>query len=321
MANEISLFRDKNAALPAAARGVDEITKALMGGSSIGKRISILGGVWRMIAGGEEIAKNEDRNLDVVIVNAAAKTSRSYYKGTYSEESKGQLPDCWSNDGIKPDPKSEAPQASACANCPMNVAGSGQGTSRACRFHRRVAVVLANNIEQGEVFQLVLPSQSIFGKAEDGKMPLEAYARFIGGHGLSINSVVTELKFDTSSATPKIVFRAVRPLTEDEMDAVIEHGQSQDAINAITFNPAQTDRQGAAEKPAAETKKVEKKTEVFRDEPAAEPKAKKTKTAPAPVEEPEEEETPQVRSKTKPAEEPNELAAVLGAWGDDDDED
>ena len=116
MANEITLFRDKNASLPAAVRGVDDLTKSLMGAASIGKRISILGGVWRMVAGGEEIAKNEDRNLDVVIVNAAAKTSRSYYKGTYSEESKGNAPDCWSQDGVKPDPKAEAPQASACAN-------------------------------------------------------------------------------------------------------------------------------------------------------------------------------------------------------------
>ena len=267
--------------------------------------------------GGEEIDKIEERNLDVVIVNAAAKTSRSYYEGTYSEDSAGALPDCWSNDGTKPDPKSEKPQASACANCPMNVAGSGQGTSRACRFHRRIAVVLANNVD-GDVYQLVLPSQSIFGKAEDGKMPLEAYARFIGGHSLSINSVVTELKFDTASATPKIIFRAVRPLSEDEMDSVIDQGQSQDAIQAITFNPAQTDRQGAAEKPAekAPAKQTKKKEpEVFRDAP--EPEAPKAAKKPAPVEE-EEADEPVVRSKPK-TEESKELTDVLSAWGDDDD--
>ena len=310
MSNDLALFRDKNAVLPASTRGIDELTKSLMGGSgSVGKRISIMGGVWRMIVGGEEIAKVEDRNLDVVIVNAAAKTSRSYYKGAYSEETKGQLPTCWSNDGIKPDAKSEAPQSSACATCPMNVAGSGQGTSRACRFSRRIAVVLANNVE-GEVFQLVLPAQSIFGKAEGGKMPLEAYAKFIGGHGLSISSVVTELKFDTASATPKIIFRAVRPLTEDEMETAIEKGQSQDAIQAITFNPAQTDRTGSA--PAAKpVPKVEEELPVFRDAPApkAEPKEKV-------VEAPEAEE-PVVRAKAK-AEPAKDLEDVLSAWGDDD---
>ena len=310
MSNDLALFRDKNAVLPASTRGIDELTKSLMGGSaSVGKRISIMGGVWRMIVGGEEIAKVEDRNLDVVIVNAAAKTSRSYYKGAYSEETKGQLPTCWSNDGIKPDAKSEAPQSSACATCPMNVAGSGQGTSRACRFSRRIAVVLANNVE-GEVFQLVLPAQSIFGKAEAGKMPLEAYAKFIGGHGLSISSVVTELKFDTASATPKIIFRAVRPLTEDEMEVAIEKGQSQDAIQAITFNPAQTDRTTSA--PAAKpTPKVEEEQPIFRDAPApkAAPKEKVVETPEA--------EEPVVRAKAK-AEPAKDLEDVLSAWGDDD---
>jgi len=303
MSTEMSLFRDKNASLPATlSRGVDDLTKSLMGSAgNIGKRISILGGVWRLIVGGEEIAKVEERSLDVVIVNAAAKNSRTYYKGAYSEDSKGQAPDCWSNDGVKPDAKSESPQASACANCPMNIAGSGSGTSRACRFSRRIAVVMANDVHNSEVYQLILPAQSIFGKVEGGKMPLEAYAKFIGGHGLSISSVVTELKFDTASATPKIVFRAVRPLDEEEMDIVIEKGQSQDAINAITYNPAQTDRAVQA-KPAP---KAVEEPAVFRDAPA--PKQEK-------VVEPDE---PVVRAKPK-AEPVKDLEDILSAWGSDD---
>ena len=310
MANDITLFRDKNAALPAQVRGIDELTKSLMGGGSIGKRISILGGVWRMVVGGEEIAKVEDRSIDVVIVNAAAKNSRSYYKGAYSEETKGQLPTCWSNDGVKPDPKSEAPQSSACATCPMNVAGSGQGTSRACRFSRRIAIVLANDVANSEVYQLVLPAQSIFGKVDGGKMPLEAYAKFIGGHGLSISSVVTELKFDTASATPKIIFRAVRPLTEDEMETAIEKGQSQDAVQAITFNPAQTDRTSGA--PAIkQAPEVKEEVPVFRDAPT--PKVQPEKE----VEKAEEAEEPMVRAKAK-AEPAKDLEDVLSMWGDDD---
>lgn len=306
MSTELTLFRDKNVAIPAhLTRGTDALTKSLMGGSSIGKRISIMGGVWRMIAGGEEIAKVEDRSIDVVIVNAAADNSRTYYKGAYSEETKGQLPTCWSNDGVKPDPKSEAPQASACATCPMNVAGSGQGTSRACRFSRRLAVVLANDVESSDVFQLVLPAQSIFGKAEGSKMPLAAYANFINGHGLSISSVVTELKFDTASATPKIIFRAVRPLTEEEMEVVIEKGKSQDAIQAITYNPAQTDKSTKTEsvKPAPTPEKEEP---VFRD------------TKPQPKKETEVTEEPMVRAKAK-AEPAKDLESVLSAWGDDED--
>ena len=137
-------------------------------------------------------------------------------------------------------------------------------------------------------------------------MPLEAYANFIGGNGLSISSIVTELKFDTASATPKIIFRAVRPLTEEEMEAVIEKGQSQDAIQAVTFNPSQSDKSKAA--PAAIAAPKVEEAPVFRDAPA--PKAQ-------PKKEVEVEEEPVVR--TKPKVEPaKDLEDVLSAWGDDE---
>ena len=43
MSTEMTLFRDSNAKLPAhLTRNLDDLTKSLMGGSSVGKRISIL---------------------------------------------------------------------------------------------------------------------------------------------------------------------------------------------------------------------------------------------------------------------------------------
>lgn len=315
MSTELALFRDKNAVIPAhRIPGGDELTKSLMGSESVGKRISIKGSVFRMIVGGEEIDKIEERSLDVVIVAAAPKTSRTYYEGNY-QEGIAALPDCWSNDGLKPDPKSDKPQASSCANCPMNVAGSGQGSSRACRYSRRLAVVLANNIDGSDIFQVVLPAQSIFGKAENNKMPLEAYARFIHGHGLTVNSVVTEMRFDTSSATPKLTFRAVRPLDENEVAVVVDKGSSQEAISAITFNPAQPDNtKPKAALTAPEDKPATKKAKVFREAPKAAPKAE----APAAQEEEEEAPAPTVRASKKAAAPEDDLDDLLNAWGSDD---
>ena len=164
--SEVSLFLDPKAVVPAHLKqGIDDLTKSLMGGSIGSKRISIRGRVFRMIVDGQEVAKNEDRSMDVVIVNGAEFTSRSYYAGTY-QEGQNSGPDCWSNDGKTPDARSENIQSSSCADCPMNIAGSGQGTSRACRYSRRIAVVMANDVHNSEVYQLVLPSQSIFGKVE-----------------------------------------------------------------------------------------------------------------------------------------------------------
>ena len=155
-----------------------------------------------MLDGGKEIAKNDERAMNIVIVAAAPYNSRSFYSKTFSEGSTGLLPDCFSDDGITPSPRSENKQCATCKDCPQNIAGSGQGTSRACRFSRRLAVLLEND-QKGEVMQLTLPASSIFGKADNGKMPLEAYVKLLGANRVSVTSVVTEMRFDTSSSDRK----------------------------------------------------------------------------------------------------------------------
>ena len=291
MANDLSLLGGN---LPAHLQGqLDETTKALMGGQSSGgstKRISIRGSVFRMIDGGKEIAKNDDRAMNIVIVAAAPYNSRSFYTKTFSEGSAGLMPDCFSDDGITPNARSENKQAASCKDCPQNIAGSGNGQSRACRFSRRLAVLLEND-QKGEVMQLTLPASSIFGKAEDGKMPLEAYVKLLGANRVSVTSVVTEMRFDTSSSTPKLTFKAVRYLEADEFANAQEKGKSPEAKNAIGANPAELD------KPALPQAK-----------PAAAPAPKAEKVEAEPVAE------PTKRTAKKEAEAPKDINSVLDDW-------
>lgn len=203
--------------------------------------------------------------MNIVIVAANPAVSRTYYAGAY-EEGKTISPDCWSNDGVSPDSKVKDPQSSKCATCPQNIAGSAtQGNGRACRYSQRLAVTLENDL-QGDVYQLTLPAQSIFGNVEGGKMPMQAYAKFLGGHGLPITAVVTEMRFDTASATPKLTFKAVRPLEEEELLTCQAKGQTPEAKAAIDATPAMLDgakpkaaEPAAAPAPAAEPVKREKK--------------------------------------------------------------
>lgn len=218
----------------------DETTKNLSGGMGDSKRISIRGGIFRMVVGGKEVAKNEERSMDVVIVKAAEHVSRQYYAGPYNPDEAGKAPDCWSSDGRKPDASVEKPQGATCATCPQNIAGSGQGKSRACRYQQRVAVVMAGDME-GDVYQLALPATSIFGDAEGAKMPLHAYGRFLAGHGVPVTAVVTEMKFDTDVETPKLTFRPKRPLTEDEYSACQKQGGTPEAASAVTMLVASRD--------------------------------------------------------------------------------
>ncbi len=271
-----------NQNLPAHLRsldGIDETTKALMGGGGGSKRISIEGGVWRMMVNGKEVARNEERVMNVVIVAAAPKVSRTYYAGVY-KKGVASAPDCWSADGEVPDAKAKNPQSKACKDCPQNIKGSGQGDSRACRFSQRLAVVLENDIS-GDVYQLTLPSQSIFGEGEPGKWPLQTYAKMIGSKGVPITSVVTEMRFDTNSATPKLTFKPARFLETDEFNTALGKGKTGDAIKAITMTVAQVDGVDS-EVPAQETEKAEaSKVEA---EAVEEPtkRASKKDEAPAP---------------------------------------
>jgi hypothetical protein len=230
---------------------LSSLAKALVGNTgSTGKRISVKGGVFRLYVDGKEITAIDERHLDVVIVNAAPKISRTFYAGAYDENAAGKAPDCWSADGDKPDITAKEKQSPTCATCPQNIKGSGQGDSRACRFSQRVAVVLANDME-GDVMQLSLAATSIFGKAEGDNRPLQAYARWLAEQGIDPGTLVTRLKFDTAVATPKLFFKAMRWLTDEEYAVCKKQGTTDDALKAVTMNVAQMDgvQKAAAEGP------------------------------------------------------------------------
>jgi len=277
MSNDLAML---DIGLPAHLKSMelDDTTKALMGSGGGGsKRISIEGGVWRLLVNGKEIAQKEERNLNVVIVAASSKVSRTYYEGVY-KKGVTSTPDCWSPNGDYPDASAKHPQSKSCATCPQNVKGSGQGDGRACRFSQRIAVVLDNDIG-GDVFQLVLPSTSIFGEGESGKWPLQMYAKMIGAKGCPITAVVTEMRFDTASSTPKITFKPVRFLESNEIGTAIEQGKSPEAIKAITMTVAaeKTDAP-KLEAPAV----AEKAPAVAEEEPAEPTKRASKKEEPAP---------------------------------------
>jgi hypothetical protein len=285
---------------------LDDITKSLMGGGGgNSKRISIKGGVWRMMVNGKEIAKNEDRSMNVVIVNAAPKVSRTFYLKQYSEGGDVTAPDCWSADGEVPDAKAQNPQAKRCVDCAQNVKGSGQGDSRACRYSQRLAVVLANDIK-GDVFQLTLPAASIFGEGAPGKWPLQTYAKMIGSKGIPISTVVTEMRFDTDSATPKLTFKPVKVLEKADALAAIEQGKSESAVKAITMTVAEMDKAKAPPKLSAPD--ADPLADMRGDEPAAAPEKVQAESVEEPVK--------RTAKKDEPVADKKDLSKILDEWDD-----
>lgn len=274
MSNEMTLFGGKQ--LPAHLQNlaVDATTKALAGAAGGGRRISIKGSVFRMIEDGKQVAENEDRAMNIVVVAAAPSVNRQYYAAGYVEGGEMTAPDCFSSDGVAPDADASTPQSANCASCQQNIAGSGQGESRACRFQQRLAIVLEGDIG-GPVYQLPLPATSLFGKGEPNnvKMPLQAYARYLASHGLPITAVVTEMRFDTAVSTPKLTFKAVRPLTEEEYAISQSQGASNDALQAVKLSVFKQDTKNAPKAEAPVAKPVAKAA------PAAQPEAEPVSVA------------------------------------------
>ena len=292
--SNIALFSPNKA--PAFARNAEitETARALAGGGDIGgvKRVSIKGGVFRLMSAGKEVAAIDERFLDVVIVKAAPKVSRQFYASSYNPDAAATGPDCASANGEVPDAGVSNPQSASCATCPQNQAGSGQGNSRACRYQQRLAVVLADSID-GDVMQLTLPATSIFGKEEGDKRQLQAYVRYLTAMNppVSPEYIVTRMRFDTKSESPKLHFQPVRWLDENEYETIKEQGQTEDAKRATqsgmeTGKAALPPVAAAAAIPAPAPKVAKPKAKAVEpevEEDTSEPEVRKTAAKPSAV--------------------------------------
>ena len=228
--SNMTLFKS-GSVIPDYLREASDATTRDIAGSSGGKQISIKVGVWRMVVGGEEVAKNEERAMNFVVIASGKGVTRTFYADKY-EEGKDIKPACWSAEGVVPNEEVTNPQAKTCATCPQNIEGSGDGKARACRYSKRLAVALENDIG-GNIYRLSVPAKSYFGRAEGEKMPLQAVGKFLSGHGIPITGIVTEARFDTAEAVPVLKFRAVRPLSKEEWELGKAQSLTEDARQAI----------------------------------------------------------------------------------------
>ena len=230
--------------------GLDEDTLAVAGGATKGnKRISIEGRVFRKIVGGKEQSVNTDNSMNVVIVKMAHEASRTYYNQSYKKGVK-LSPACWSNDSKTPDAEVKSPCAATCAECPQSVKGSGQGgQGTACRLSWRIAVVLPND-PSGDVYQLVLPATSAFGKEESGKWPFRPYIQMLANNNVSAGRIVTKMQFDINSPVPRLLFSPVSAVPEEMRDVIARQGKTPAAENAIRLTVYKTDGGSETEAPA-----------------------------------------------------------------------
>ena len=291
--SNISIFQQQNSV--ATNREVSELSKSLAdsgGNGGTTRRITMSKGVFRRIVNGKEAGKVKDGFLNVIIINALPKVSRQFYATAFDPDAAPTLPDCWSNLGDVPDPKATNAQSASCATCPQNIDGSGtNGKGRACRFNRRIAVVLENDMS-GDIYQFNIPAKSLFGKGVGNTHPFESYTKFLPANGESIDRIVTQIAFDENETADVLKFTPVRHLTDEEIDVVEAAQSTQESKRVIQLTVAQQD--GVVKLPPAAAK-----APVEVEEEVDEPVVKRTKKA----------EVPPAAPKAK-------LADVVSAWSD-----
>jgi hypothetical protein len=256
--------------------------------------ISIKGKVFAVVRDGERnvLTKNVDGeeipapSIDVVLIKANKQNSKVFYLKGYQEGVENQKPDCFSNDGTKPDASVEHPQSKVCATCPKNQWGSKIGDNgnkgKACQDSVRLAVAQPELLN--DPYLLRVPPASI--------KPLGEYGKMLAKRGVSYTTVVTRIGFVMEEATPKLTFKATGFLSETAYNDLqdIAQGEVVQAIlgSAFVEHAEPTEHEEPAPAPAAKPAPSKSKTvttEEVEDAIAAAAPAKPTKPAKAKVEE------------------------------------
>jgi len=293
---------------PEAAKALASELTANVGGGGFAV-MSIKGKTFTVVKGGErEMVMNPSdqdepaTSINVVLLKANAGLSKVWYAKGYVDGSDGK-PDCFSHDGTAPDSSVESPQSKKCAACPKNQWGSKIDESgkklKACSDSRRVAIANVDDMEAPMLLRV--PPASL--------KPLADYGTTLAKRNVPYNAVLTKLGFDREAATPKLTFKALSFLSQEEFDQVQDVVGS-DVIKSILGQPGEAPVDIADDDSVSELKGSAPKAKAAPAEEEAPKPKPKVKAAPA---EDEVEEAPKPKAKAKPAVSEDEVAEVVEA--------
>jgi hypothetical protein len=202
----------------------DDLSAGVQGGFGL---IGYKGKVWSLRYRGDELKlMREDEpgaprnSIELVVLKASAHIAKIYYEHGYVEGSTA-APDCFSTNGVTPDAGASKRQAASCAACPKNAWGSritpGGKQGKACSDSKRLAVVPLADLRNeafGGPLLLRVPAASL--------QDLAGFGQKMRSLGYPYYSIGVRVAFDAQEAYPKFKFSAIRPLTEQEAQTVIE---------------------------------------------------------------------------------------------------
>lgn len=205
--------------------------------------LSFRGKAWRIVLDDQEtLVTNRDGEpstvVSLIILDQIKKNSRVFYEGQYVA-GENKAPRCSSMDGVRPDSSISEPIAATCAACPNAVKGSkitpaGKPTTL-CGTTRRIAVIPASKLDFAALL-LRLPQTSIWDKnteQEEWKTWTQ-YMDMLRASGVTNTvQVVTKVKFDHRVEYPKLLFKADRWTTPEELQTLAQRWKSDEVKNLL----------------------------------------------------------------------------------------
>jgi hypothetical protein len=229
-----------------------------------------INGTFKKMVNGDQVGDAIRGEFNAIVIGMLTNVSRLYYKEKFDPNKEATLPNCWSNLGDKPEQGTADPQHANCADCAMNIKGSGDNGGKACRYQRRVSLILEGD-ESGTVYQFNIPAKSLFGKGVGNVHPFESYVKYLTNNDMSPDLVVTNICYDANAETMELLFSPVREITDAEFELVTAAQERPETEAYTKLTVAHTD--GVAKLPPAAEKaapKVARSEEPDEDEAESE---------------------------------------------------
>lgn len=240
-ANALTVFQDQSAStelapefheMMQAGTGLNDLGEGIGGNYAI---LSIRGKTFRVKHQGNETPitdANGDAvgSLEAVIVRANPYLTKQFYEKGY-EEGDNAAPVCFSIDGKTPSAAVESPQHTNCAMCPQNRFGSRITPAgvkvKACQDNKKLAIAPLSDLRNA-----VYGGCMLFRVPASALKSLLEFNNRMTANGYPYNAVAVRIGFDLEASYPKPTFKAIRTLTSEEAQIVMEHYQS-DAVERL----------------------------------------------------------------------------------------
>lgn len=221
--------------------------------SGYAARIKMSGKQFALVDGGgtetpvkaKELVEGPDENsyLKTVVLAAKRSLQKRFYLTKYDPSKDGVAPDCFSNDGERPDASIPTPQCDTCAACAMNAFGSGSNENgaatagKACTDNKMLAVNVFARVDDTKVANKGVHELKITPASLKN---WGLYVKALTSRGISVGNVFTLVGFDAAASFPVLQFQyggALPPQAVEKLAALSQTVEVQEIINQkITFS-------------------------------------------------------------------------------------